>query len=42
MTNKKTGSMLALVALALLFLSAYVEAAERQVVMEIEGMTCHL
>lgn len=34
--------MFALIALALLLIAVYGEAAEHQVVMEIEGMTCDL
>lgn len=42
MTNKKAGRWIALIILAVVFIGAYGEAAEQQVVMEIEGMTCDL
>ena len=42
MTSKKAGRWFALIVLALLLIGAYGEAADQQVVMEIEGMTCDL
>lgn len=45
MTNKKAGRWLVKIAASLLFLllmTAYVEAAQQQVVMKIEGMGCGL
>jgi len=42
MTNKAVGSWIALITISLLLIAAYSEAAEQQVVMEIEGMTCDL
>jgi mercuric ion binding protein len=45
MMNRKAGrSMIKIAAslLCLLLIAAYIEAAEQQVVMEIEGMTCDL
>lgn len=45
MKTKRTGRWMIKIAaslLSLLLIAAYVEAAEQQVVMEIEGMTCDL
>ena len=44
MTNRKAGWMIKIAAslLCLLLIATYSEAAEQQVIMEIEGMTCDL
>jgi mercuric ion binding protein len=42
MTDRITGKWIALSAIFLLLIAAYVEAAEQKIVMEIEGMTCEL
>lgn len=42
MTGKMAGRWIVLIAVFLLLVAAYIEAAEQQVVMEIEGMTCDL
>jgi hypothetical protein len=42
MTNKTVGSWIVLITISFLLIAAYSEAAEQQVVMQIDGMTCDL